>query len=80
MCKSPRTVQITGMMLHIQSVWKRLLQPISKKYNFKLNASFHLTVISILSFCINFFYIVYNPVIVIGTNYFVLWNDFYIIV
>ena len=25
-----------------------------------------------------FFYAVYNPVIVTGTNYYVLWNDFHI--
>ena len=39
-----------------------------------------LTVTSILSRRITFFYIMYNPVIDIGTNYFVLWNDFHITV
>ena len=34
----------------------------------------------ILSLSINFFYIMYNPVIVLLTNYFVLWNDFHITV
>ena len=34
----------------------------------------------ILSLSIIFFYFTYNPVTVIGTNYFVLWNDFYITV
>ena len=32
----------------------------------------------ILSLRIIVFYIMYNPVIVIGTNYFVMWNDFHI--
>ena len=44
---------------------------------FKLKASFHLSVTYILSLNFNLFYIMYNPVIVIGTNYFVLWNDFH---
>ena len=34
----------------------------------------------ILSLSIICLYIMYNPVIVIGTNYFVLWNDFHITV
>ena len=34
----------------------------------------------ILSLSIIFFYIMYNPVIVIRTNYFILWNDFNITV
>ena len=33
-------------------------------------------VTSLLSLSIIFFYIMNNPVIVTGTNYFVLWNDF----
>ena len=32
----------------------------------------------ILSLSIIFLYIMYIPVIVIGTNYFVLWNDVHI--
>ena len=42
---------------------------------FKLNASFRFTVTTILSLSI-IFYKVYNPVIVIGINYFAVWNDF----
>ena len=45
---------------------------------FKLNASFHLSVTYILSLSIHFFYIMYNPIIVIENNYFVLRNDFHI--
>ena len=80
MCKLPRAVQVTGKMLHIQSVWKRLLKPITHIFIFKRNVSFHVTVTSILSLSFIFLYIVYTPVIVIGTNYFVLWNDFHITV
>ena len=76
MCKSPRAVQVTGKMLHIQNVWKHLLLPITEIFIFELNAPLHLTVTSILSLSIIFFYIMYNPVIVLGSNYFVLWNDF----
>ena len=43
MSKSPRAVQATGKMLHIQGVWKRSLQRIKESFNFKLNASFHLS-------------------------------------
>ena len=35
MCKSPRAVQVTGKMAHIQSVWKRLLSPIGHFFYFK---------------------------------------------
>ena len=35
---------------------------------------------SILSLSINPFYIMYNPVIVLVANYFVLWNEFHITV
>ena len=45
---------------------------------FKLNAFFNLSVTYTLPLGINCFHIMYNPVIVVGTNYFVLWNDFHI--
>ena len=79
MCKLPRAEQVTGKMLHIQDVWKRSLERITQIFIFKLNASFYLSD-HILSLSIIFFYVMYNPVIVIGTNYFVLWNEFHITV
>ena len=73
-CKSPRAVHLTGKMLHIQGGWKRLLLPITQIFSFKPNASLHLSVTYILPLSI-LLYIMYNPLIVIGTNYFVLLND-----
>ena len=47
--------------------------------NFYLQNQMHLStcLTYILSLSI-FYFIMYNPVIVIGTNYFVLWNDVHI--
>ena len=83
MCKSTKAVQVTGKMLHIQGVWKRYCNQLHNYlqiFIYELNASLHLNVTSIKSLSIHFFYIMYNPVVVIGTNYFVLWNYFHITV
>ena len=42
MCKSPRAQQVTGKMLHIKNIFKRLLSPIAQIFIFELNASFRL--------------------------------------
>ena len=69
-------------MLHTQIKWfeRFILTNYTKVLFFKLNAAFYSTVISIWSLRINFLYIINNPAIVIGTNYFVLWSDFHITV
>ena len=80
MCKSPRAEQVTGKMLNFQGVLEMFT--LTNYTNFYLQNKMHLStcLTYILSFSIIFFYIMYNPVIVIGTNYFVLWNDVYIAV
>ena len=72
MCKSPRAEQVTDKMLHFQCV-------LTNYTNFYLQNKMHLStcLTYILSLSI-FFFIMYNPVIVIWTNYFVLWNDVHI--
>ena len=82
MCKSPRASSAGNWQ---DASYSKCLETISTLTNyqkylfFKLNASFRLTVTSILSPSI-IFYNVYNHVIVIGSNYFVVWNDFHITV
>ena len=75
MYKSPRAAQVTGKMLHLQGVWKVYFNELHNFLFFNSNSSFHLSDLYPVSLH-NFFYIIYNPVIVIGINYFVLWNDF----
>ena len=66
MYKSNRVVQLTSKILHIQRIWKLLLEQI---FIFKLKASFSLTVSFILPLNLRN---VRNLSIDIGTNYTVL--------
>ena len=72
MCKSPQAVQVTGKMLHFQSVCIIIQQILISK----LNASFRLAVTCVFSFNINFV-LHALPCHGYGTNYFVLLNDFH---
>ena len=79
MCNSPRAVLVTGKMLHIQ-VFGNVHFNELHEFLFLIKMHLSICLTYILSLSIIFFYIMYNPVIVAWTNYFVLWNDFHITV
>ena len=72
--------RLTGKMPHFQGGLETFT--LTNYTNFYLQNQMHLStcLTYILSLRIIFLYIMYNPVIVIGTKYFVLWNDVHITV
>ena len=70
MCKSPKAKQVTGKMLHSKCLETFTLTNYTIFY-FRNQMHLSTCLTYILSLII-IFYIIYNPVIVIGTNYLVL--------